>query len=211
MSAKMVSLSALPSLSVSSRMRSLSEGLEFDFVAWCGGKGGDGFLAVEVFGGAVFIAGVIVGFDFGERFGSGIGCGEVEGFTLDRGPDRLVAYGAHLLELLELGRVVHGAEGLVAAAINVDSVGDFVVFLPHPVFFVDGGENIGAGGVGRAASEQVLDQKFGKVFVAGLIEEDSVTSELFLHLEPGMESGVAVHEWDVFLLCHLLHGGGVEG
>ena len=110
-------------------------GEEVDFVAGGGGEGGEGFVAVEVFGGAVFRAGAVVGFDFGKGKGFGIGGGEVEGFALRGGPDRLVAGGAHLFEFFELGRVVDRAEGFVATTVDVDAVGDLVVFFPKPVFF----------------------------------------------------------------------------
>jgi len=114
-------------------------GEEVDFIAGGGGEGGEGLVAVEVFGGAVFFAGAVVRLDFGKGDGFGIGGGEVEGFALGGAPDRLVAVCAHLREFFELGRVVDGAEGFVAAAVNVDPIGDFVVFFPEPVFFEDGG------------------------------------------------------------------------
>jgi len=110
---------------------------EVDLVAGCGGEGGEGFVAVEVFGGAVLFARAVVGFDFGEGRGFGIGGGEVEGFPLGGGPDRLVTVRAHFLKFFKLGRVIDGPEGVVAAAVDVDAVGDFVVFLPEPVFFAD--------------------------------------------------------------------------
>lgn len=112
-------------------------GEEVDLVAGSEGEGGEGVVAVKVFGATVLFAGAVVGFDLGERGGFGIGGGEVEGFSLSRGPDGAVAVGAHLLELFELGGIVFRAEGIVTAAVNVDAVGDFVVFFPEPVFFGD--------------------------------------------------------------------------
>jgi len=114
-------------------------GEEFDFVAGCEGEGGNGIVAIEVFSGAVFTGRTVVGFDLGEGDGFGIGSGEIEGLALGGGPDRLVANGAHLFKFFEFGWVVLGAEGIVAATVDVDSVGDLIVFFPDPVFFEDGG------------------------------------------------------------------------
>lgn len=84
--------------------------------------------------------------------GRGICGGEIEGFVGEGGPDGAVAVGGHLLEFLEFVRVVGGTERAVAAAVDVDAVGDFVVLVPEPVFFADGGEGFGgvAGGLGFA-------------------------------------------------------------
>ena len=54
---------------------------------------------------------------------------------------------SHLAGLADFVRVVVGAEGVVAATIDVHAVGDFEVVVPKPVFFGDGGVNAGAGGV----------------------------------------------------------------
>ncbi len=102
------------------------------------GEGGEGFGTVEVFGGAVLVAGPVVGFDFGERGGFGIGGSEIERFALGGGPDGLVAIGGHLLEFFKFGGIVFWAERIVAPAVDVDPVWDFVVFFPVPVFFADG-------------------------------------------------------------------------
>jgi hypothetical protein len=51
-------------------------GEEVDFVAGGGGEGSEGFVAVEIFGAAVFLARAVVGFNFGEGDGFGIGGGD---------------------------------------------------------------------------------------------------------------------------------------
>ena len=111
---------------------------EINVVSGSSSEGGKGVVAVEVFGGAVLVAGPVVGFDLREVDGFGIGGSEIEGFSLGGGPDGLVAIGGHLLEFFKLGWIVFWAERIVAAAVDVDSVWDFVVFFPVPVFFADG-------------------------------------------------------------------------
>lgn len=50
----------------------------------------------------------------------------------------MVAVAGHLLELFKFSGIVFWAERIVAPAVDVDSVWDFVVFFPVPVFFADG-------------------------------------------------------------------------
>jgi len=74
----------------------------------------------------------------------------------------MVTVGGELLELFEFGRVVDGAEGAVASAVDMDPVGDFVVFFPHPVFFANGGLNgvmrCVPGGDAEEATDEMLLQ-----------------------------------------------------
>jgi len=126
-------------------------GEEVDLVAGSGAEGGEGFFSVKVFGGAVLFTGFVVGFDFGELLGSGIGGGKIEGFSLGGGPDGAVAVGAHLFEFFELGGVVFGSVGAMAFSVDVDAVGDLVVFFPEPVFFADGVCSSRVKGAGEAA------------------------------------------------------------
>lgn len=125
-------------------------GKEVNLISGSSGEGGEGVVAVEVFGGAVFVAGPVVGFNFWEVDGFGIGGSEIEGFTLGGGPDGLVAIGGHLLELFKLGWIVFWAERIVASAVDVDPVWDFVVFFPVPVFFADGVIDAWVGCIGKA-------------------------------------------------------------
>ena len=113
-------------------------GKEVDFVPRSGGEGSEGFGTVEVFGGAVFMGGAVVGFNFWEADGFGIGGSEVKGFALGGSPNGLVAIGGHLLEFFKFGGIVFWAERIVAPAVDVDPVWNFVVFFPVPVFFADG-------------------------------------------------------------------------
>ena len=108
------------------------------------------------------------------------------------GPDGLIANGAHFLEFFELGRVVDGAERTVATTVDVNAVGDLVVFFPDPVFFEDGGSGAETVGVGGAASEEFSDDEFGKMFLAHTVEEDAVAGELLLYPEPVVEGTIAV-------------------
>ena len=153
-------------------------GEKVDLVAGGGGEGSEGVVSVEVFGAAVFLAGAVVGFDFGKGSCFGIGGSEIEGFSLGGGPDRLVAGDTHLLEFFKLGGVVDGAEGFVASSVNVDAIGDLVVFLPDPVFLEDGFANRPVSwSIRGAVSKEVLIQILLKVYVSELVQKDAIAGE----------------------------------
>lgn len=109
-------------------------GEEFDFVAF-----GDFEVFGHVFATDVFVEAVGICFDGLEFDCLGVCSGQVEGLALAGGPERLVAEGGHLASFDEFVWVVDTSVRVVATAVDVDAVGDFIVEEPEAVFFGNGG------------------------------------------------------------------------
>ena len=101
--------------------------------------------------------------NFWEGVGFCVGCGELLGgdsTTIHGFPDELVADGGHFANLPELVRVVHVAEGTIAASVGMDAIGHLVVAQPKAVFLGNGRFDVGslAGCDGRHFGEQGVSQ-----------------------------------------------------
>ena len=106
---------------------------------------------------------------------------EIEWFAVCRGPHGAVAVGGHLAEFFDFLRVVDGAEGRAAAAVNVDAVGDPVVVSPVPGLVDDRFAEFRNGGLGfdRRGAVNGVRQNRREQPVAVVVGQESIGGDRF--------------------------------
>ena len=169
--------------------------------------------AVEVFQAAIFF-GVKIGFDIWQTAGCFIRSGKVCFFSLlCCQPNCLVANGRYLADFFDFGGVVIGAKRCISATIHVYTVGDFVVVVPHPVFFHHHFSNQVAirFGFGRGIAKNFIAQQFGQLLIPCFIELSSIDGQWFSGVAvPLLGGSKGIDKLHLVLLGHCLHGIGVK-
>ena len=174
----------------------LLRGEHLDLVAFGHGQGLLRVLAILVFGAAVLVARLVVGFDFGKLRRRIVGRLEIEAAAVGDRPYRAVAVFSKRAHFRGFGRVVLRAEGVKAAAVDVDAVEHFVVVEPEPILVAHGLDHRGRLALGLALGfpESLVDQHRAELLVAFVAGQEAVAGEGFF--KPGVELAGGVEEID---------------
>ena len=147
-----------------------------------------------------------VGLNGGQFGGLGVFLGDAELFSFDGGPDGLIPDFGIFTGLFKFEGIIFRAEWIVATAINMNAIGDFVVVQPKIIFVHDG--FVGAEsklGCGFCLLEKGVGKKARKLTVAQVVQEGSVHGVRFAVGVPSVGGAEGIDEQNFVLLGDLTH------